>query len=78
MQHRKSAALTSFKALYPFSARNGEELSFEADDIVEVRRSLLLLLALCSDPPSLIKWKGYVRTTGLRSDMAQRNYFNSQ
>ncbi|XP_075906136.1 intersectin-2b isoform X2 [Nelusetta ayraudi] len=35
-QHRKSAALTSFKALYPFSARNGEELSFEADDVIEV------------------------------------------
>ncbi|XP_029001279.1 intersectin-2b isoform X2 [Betta splendens] len=35
-QHRKSAALTSFKALYPFSARNNEELSFGADDIIEV------------------------------------------
>lgn len=41
MQHRKSAALTSFKALYPFSARNAEELSFEADDVIEVRRPLL-------------------------------------
>uniref|UniRef100_A0AAQ5YBP5 Intersectin 2b n=1 Tax=Amphiprion ocellaris TaxID=80972 RepID=A0AAQ5YBP5_AMPOC len=27
-QHRKSAALTSFKALYPFTARNNEELIF--------------------------------------------------
>ncbi|XP_049450197.1 intersectin-2b isoform X2 [Epinephelus fuscoguttatus] len=35
-QHRKSAALTSFKALYPFTARNNEELDFEADDIIEV------------------------------------------
>ncbi|XP_022595239.1 intersectin-2-like isoform X1 [Seriola dumerili] len=35
-QHRKSAALTSFKALYPFTARNNEELSFNADDIIEV------------------------------------------
>ncbi|XP_067448433.1 intersectin-2b isoform X2 [Thunnus thynnus] len=35
-QHRKSAALTSFKALYPFTARNHEELSFNADDIIEV------------------------------------------
>ncbi|XP_071344242.1 intersectin-2b isoform X2 [Trachinotus anak] len=35
-QHRKSAALTSFKALYPFNARNNEELSFNADDIIEV------------------------------------------
>uniref|UniRef100_A0A665V1D1 Intersectin 2b n=1 Tax=Echeneis naucrates TaxID=173247 RepID=A0A665V1D1_ECHNA len=34
--HRKSAALTSFKALYPFNARNDEELSFNADDIIEV------------------------------------------
>ncbi|XP_026233590.1 intersectin-2b isoform X2 [Anabas testudineus] len=35
-QHRKSAALTSFKALYPFTARNNEELSFNAEDIIEV------------------------------------------
>ncbi|XP_041649408.1 intersectin-2b isoform X2 [Cheilinus undulatus] len=35
-QHRKSAALTSFKALYPFTARNNEELTFDADDIIEV------------------------------------------
>ncbi|XP_034432883.1 intersectin-2b isoform X1 [Hippoglossus hippoglossus] len=34
--HRKSAALTSFKALFPFTARNNEELSFNADDIIEV------------------------------------------
>uniref|UniRef100_A0A673C7T7 Intersectin 2b n=1 Tax=Sphaeramia orbicularis TaxID=375764 RepID=A0A673C7T7_9TELE len=33
---RKSAALTSFKALYPFNARNHEELSFNAEDIIEV------------------------------------------
>ncbi|CAJ1048909.1 intersectin-2b isoform X1 [Xyrichtys novacula] len=36
MQHRKSAALTSFKALYPFTARNNEELTFNADDMIEV------------------------------------------
>uniref|UniRef100_A0A669EBH7 Intersectin 2b n=1 Tax=Oreochromis niloticus TaxID=8128 RepID=A0A669EBH7_ORENI len=35
-QHRKSASLTSFKALYPFTARNNEELSLEADDVIEV------------------------------------------
>ncbi|XP_061601328.1 intersectin-2b [Cololabis saira] len=35
-QHRKSASLTAFKALYPFNARNNEELSFNADDIIEV------------------------------------------
>ncbi|KAG7248734.1 hypothetical protein CRUP_018392, partial [Coryphaenoides rupestris] len=35
-QHRKSAALTSFRALYPFAARNQDELSFDADDIIEV------------------------------------------
>ncbi|XP_063737291.1 intersectin-2b isoform X2 [Eleginops maclovinus] len=34
--HRKSAALTSFKALYPFTARNNEELNFNAEDIIEV------------------------------------------
>lgn len=37
-QRRKSAALTPFKALYPFTARNNEELSFEADDVIEVRK----------------------------------------
>lgn len=36
-QHRKSAALTSFKALYPFTARNNEELSFGAEDVIEVK-----------------------------------------
>ncbi|XP_056873160.1 intersectin-2-like isoform X3 [Takifugu flavidus] len=35
-QCRKSAALTQFKALYPFTARNVEELSFDADDVIEV------------------------------------------
>ncbi|XP_078107424.1 LOW QUALITY PROTEIN: intersectin-2-like [Sander vitreus] len=35
-EHRKSAALTSFKALYPFTARNNEELNISADDIIEV------------------------------------------
>uniref|UniRef100_A0A3B4T6Q1 Intersectin 2b n=1 Tax=Seriola dumerili TaxID=41447 RepID=A0A3B4T6Q1_SERDU len=35
-EREKSAALTSFKALYPFTARNNEELSFNADDIIEV------------------------------------------
>ncbi|KAA8595485.1 hypothetical protein FQN60_010776 [Etheostoma spectabile] len=34
-EHRKSAALTSFKALYPFTARNNEELNISADDIIE-------------------------------------------
>lgn len=37
-QRRKSAALTPYKALYPFTARNNEELSFEADDVIEVRK----------------------------------------
>uniref|UniRef100_A0A674N4C8 Intersectin 2b n=1 Tax=Takifugu rubripes TaxID=31033 RepID=A0A674N4C8_TAKRU len=32
----QSAALTQFKALYPFTARNVEELSFDADDVIEV------------------------------------------
>ncbi len=34
--HRRSAALTTFKALYPFNARNDDELSFESDDLIEV------------------------------------------
>ncbi|XP_056623500.1 intersectin-2b isoform X2 [Triplophysa dalaica] len=39
-QHRRSAALTTFKALYPFTARNDEELSFETDDMIEVDESV--------------------------------------
>ncbi|XP_051579333.1 intersectin-2b isoform X2 [Myxocyprinus asiaticus] len=39
-QHRRSAALTAFKALYPFTARNEDELSFEADDLIEVDESM--------------------------------------
>ncbi|KAK6304783.1 hypothetical protein J4Q44_G00253690 [Coregonus suidteri] len=39
MEHRKSATLTSFRALYPFTARNLEELSFEADEVIEVDES---------------------------------------
>ncbi|XDV43348.1 hypothetical protein PO909_011843 [Leuciscus waleckii] len=39
-QHRRSAALTTFKALYPFTARNDDELSFESDDLIEVDESL--------------------------------------
>uniref|UniRef100_A0A8C7KKG6 Intersectin 2b n=1 Tax=Oncorhynchus kisutch TaxID=8019 RepID=A0A8C7KKG6_ONCKI len=35
----KSAALTSFRALYPFTARNQDELSFEADELIEVDES---------------------------------------
>uniref|UniRef100_A0A673I8D7 Intersectin-2-like n=1 Tax=Sinocyclocheilus rhinocerous TaxID=307959 RepID=A0A673I8D7_9TELE len=38
-QHRRSAALTTFKALYPFTARNDDELSFESDDLIEVDES---------------------------------------
>ncbi|XP_041704207.2 intersectin-2 [Coregonus clupeaformis] len=40
MEHRKSAALTSFRALYPFTARNQDELSFEADELIEVDESM--------------------------------------
>uniref|UniRef100_A0AAY4ADM3 Intersectin 2b n=1 Tax=Denticeps clupeoides TaxID=299321 RepID=A0AAY4ADM3_9TELE len=39
-EHRKSAALTTFKALYPFAARNDEELSFGADDLIEVDETI--------------------------------------
>uniref|UniRef100_A0A8C8G011 Intersectin-2-like n=1 Tax=Oncorhynchus tshawytscha TaxID=74940 RepID=A0A8C8G011_ONCTS len=39
LDHRKSAALTSFRALYPFTARNQDELSFEADELIEVDES---------------------------------------
>lgn len=42
-QCRKSAALTQFKALYPFTARNVEELSFDADDVIEVKKHSILL-----------------------------------
>lgn len=42
-QRRKSAALTPFKALYPFTARNVEELSFDADDVIEVKKHSILL-----------------------------------
>ncbi|XP_071238377.1 intersectin-2-like [Salvelinus alpinus] len=38
-EHKKSAMLTSFRALYPFTARNLEELSFEADEVIEVDES---------------------------------------
>ncbi|XP_042181126.1 intersectin-2b [Oncorhynchus tshawytscha] len=38
-EHRKSAMLTSFRALYPFTARNLEELSFETDEVIEVDES---------------------------------------
>uniref|UniRef100_A0A674BH63 Intersectin 2b n=1 Tax=Salmo trutta TaxID=8032 RepID=A0A674BH63_SALTR len=38
-KRRKSAALTSFRALYPFTARNQDELSFEADELIEVDES---------------------------------------
>lgn len=47
-QHRKSAALTSFKALYPFTARNNEELSFNAEDIIEVKIKGMLFLQTVS------------------------------
>uniref|UniRef100_A0AAY4AE42 Intersectin 2b n=1 Tax=Denticeps clupeoides TaxID=299321 RepID=A0AAY4AE42_9TELE len=39
-EERKSAALTTFKALYPFAARNDEELSFGADDLIEVDETI--------------------------------------
>ncbi|XP_064191737.1 intersectin-2-like isoform X1 [Anguilla rostrata] len=34
--HRKLAALATYRALYPFTARRPEELRFEADDLIEV------------------------------------------
>uniref|UniRef100_A0AAY4ABZ7 Intersectin 2b n=1 Tax=Denticeps clupeoides TaxID=299321 RepID=A0AAY4ABZ7_9TELE len=39
-REEKSAALTTFKALYPFAARNDEELSFGADDLIEVDETI--------------------------------------
>ncbi|KAJ8270493.1 hypothetical protein GJAV_G00115490 [Gymnothorax javanicus] len=36
LAHRKSAALTTYRALYPFLARNSDELTFEANDLIEV------------------------------------------
>uniref|UniRef100_A0AAY4AC89 Intersectin 2b n=1 Tax=Denticeps clupeoides TaxID=299321 RepID=A0AAY4AC89_9TELE len=39
-REKKSAALTTFKALYPFAARNDEELSFGADDLIEVDETI--------------------------------------
>uniref|UniRef100_A0A8C7FCW1 Intersectin 2 n=1 Tax=Oncorhynchus kisutch TaxID=8019 RepID=A0A8C7FCW1_ONCKI len=38
-RQEESAMLTSFRALYPFTARNLEELSFEADEVIEVDES---------------------------------------
>ncbi|XP_051879992.1 intersectin-2b isoform X2 [Pristis pectinata] len=34
--HRKSAVLTNYRALYPFEARNNDELSFQTGDLIEV------------------------------------------
>ncbi|XP_062891102.1 intersectin-2b isoform X2 [Mobula hypostoma] len=34
--HRKSAILTNYRALYPFEARNNDELSFQTGDLIEV------------------------------------------
>ncbi|XP_023662682.2 intersectin-2-like isoform X2 [Paramormyrops kingsleyae] len=34
--HRKSASLTTYRALYPFTARNADELTFDADSLIEV------------------------------------------
>lgn len=45
--HRKSAALTKFKALYPFSARNEEELSFETGDTIEVLPETFFFFFYC-------------------------------
>ncbi|XP_048861462.1 intersectin-2-like, partial [Brienomyrus brachyistius] len=34
--HRKSASLTTYRALYPFTARNADELTFDTDSLIEV------------------------------------------
>ncbi|MBN3318608.1 ITSN2 protein, partial [Atractosteus spatula] len=34
--HRKSAFLVTYRALYPFAARNTDELTFETNDLIEV------------------------------------------
>uniref|UniRef100_UPI00398F2A0C intersectin-2-like isoform X4 n=1 Tax=Pristiophorus japonicus TaxID=55135 RepID=UPI00398F2A0C len=34
--HRKSAILMNYRALYPFEARNNDELSFQTGDLIEV------------------------------------------
>lgn len=39
MQERGAAQLTSYRALYSFVARNADELSIDADCLIEVRDS---------------------------------------
>ncbi|XP_067840599.1 intersectin-2-like isoform X2 [Heptranchias perlo] len=34
--HRKSTVLMNYRALYPFEARNNDEISFQAGDLIEV------------------------------------------
>ncbi|XP_069742821.1 intersectin-2-like isoform X2 [Narcine bancroftii] len=38
--HRKSAVLTNYRALYPFEARNNDELGFQTGDIIEVDETI--------------------------------------